>query len=216
MAGMGASQLRQEAKRDVSMRGMAPEQVAHGAGLLTFPCHHSPLPRSIAMIHRQSRGQLPLFVQGLEAFKRLKVGRWEGLVRVVMVLVCSSLFQVCYAAATRCHSAAHHGVIIIHPPQAGDKVLVAEACNHNRITDVCNDIGMVQVGGGSRGSGAGRVPACVCPCSRQALPWLPAHLHPFAPSTCQMSHTHLPPSPAAPCRPLPRSPPRWRRRAGGE
>jgi len=27
----------------------------------------------------------------------------------------------------------------------GDRVLVAEACNHNRITDVCNDIGMVQV-----------------------------------------------------------------------
>ena len=33
-------------------------------------------------------------------------------------------------------------------PQAGDRVLVAEACNHNRITDICNDIGMVQVGGG--------------------------------------------------------------------
>ena len=30
-------------------------------------------------------------------------------------------------------------------PQAGDRVLVAEACNHNRITDICNDIGMVQV-----------------------------------------------------------------------
>ncbi|PSC71854.1 iron hydrogenase assembly [Micractinium conductrix] len=55
---------------------------------------------SIAMIHRQSRGQLPLFVQGLEAFKQLK---------------------------------------------AGDRVLVAEACNHNRITDICNDIGMVQI-----------------------------------------------------------------------
>lgn len=26
-------------------------------------------------------------------------------------------------------------------------MLVAEACNHNRITDICNDIGMVQVGG---------------------------------------------------------------------
>lgn len=31
--------------------------------------------RSIAMIHRQSRGQLPLFAQGLQAFKALKVGR---------------------------------------------------------------------------------------------------------------------------------------------
>ena len=29
---------------------------------------------SIAMIHRQSRGQLPLFVAGLERFKALKVG----------------------------------------------------------------------------------------------------------------------------------------------
>ncbi|KAL4444885.1 hypothetical protein ABPG77_003935 [Micractinium sp. CCAP 211/92] len=55
---------------------------------------------SIAMIHRQSRGQLPLFAQGLQAFKNLK---------------------------------------------AGDRVLVAEACNHNRITDICNDIGMVQI-----------------------------------------------------------------------
>ncbi|EFN57384.1 hypothetical protein CHLNCDRAFT_142788 [Chlorella variabilis] len=55
---------------------------------------------SIAMIHRQSRGQLPLFVRGLERFKSLR---------------------------------------------AGDKVLVAEACNHNRITDICNDIGMVQI-----------------------------------------------------------------------
>jgi hypothetical protein len=27
----------------------------------------------------------------------------------------------------------------------GDRVLIAEACNHNRITDHCNDIGMVQV-----------------------------------------------------------------------
>ncbi|KAL4448101.1 hypothetical protein ABPG75_005320 [Micractinium tetrahymenae] len=55
---------------------------------------------SIAMIHRQSRGQLPLFARGLQAFKELK---------------------------------------------SGDRVLVAEACNHNRITDICNDIGMVQV-----------------------------------------------------------------------
>ena len=30
-------------------------------------------------------------------------------------------------------------------PQAGDRVLVAEACNHNRITDSCNDIGLVQI-----------------------------------------------------------------------
>ena len=33
---------------------------------------------SIAMIHRQSRGQLPLFVAGLERFKALKVGGWVG------------------------------------------------------------------------------------------------------------------------------------------
>lgn len=32
--------------------------------------------------------------------------------------------------------------------QEGDRVLIAEACNHNRITEMCNDIGMVQVGGG--------------------------------------------------------------------
>lgn len=36
------------------------------------PLH--PRPCSIAMIHRQSRGQLPLFAQGLQAFKNLKVG----------------------------------------------------------------------------------------------------------------------------------------------
>lgn len=33
-----------------------------------------------------------------------------------------------------------------HLLQAGDRVLIAEACNHNRITEMCNDIGMVQVG----------------------------------------------------------------------
>ena len=30
--------------------------------------------------------------------------------------------------------------------QEDDRVLIAEACNHNRITEMCNDIGMVQVG----------------------------------------------------------------------
>lgn len=29
--------------------------------------------------------------------------------------------------------------------QKGDRLLIAEACNHNRITDICNDIGMVQI-----------------------------------------------------------------------
>lgn len=29
---------------------------------------------SIAMIHRQSAGQLPLFAEGIEAYKQLKVG----------------------------------------------------------------------------------------------------------------------------------------------
>ena len=33
------------------------------------------------------------------------------------------------------------------PPkqQQGARVLVAEACNHNRITQACNDIGLVQI-----------------------------------------------------------------------
>jgi hypothetical protein len=56
---------------------------------------------SIAMIHRQSGGKLPLFIQGIEAFAR-------GL-------------------------------------GPNPTVLIAEACNHNRITDNCNDIGMVQI-----------------------------------------------------------------------
>lgn len=56
---------------------------------------------SIAMIHRQSGGKLPLFVEGIKALE-------AGL-------------------------------------DPGDRVLVAEACNHNRITDNCNDIGMVQI-----------------------------------------------------------------------
>eukprot|EP00887_Chlorella_sp_A99_P004653 scaffold4.g4653.t1 len=60
---------------------------------------------SVAMINRQSRGHLDLFVDGLRAFEGLK---------------------------------------------AGDRMLVAEACNHNRITDNCNDIGLVQI------------PNCVC------------------------------------------------------
>lgn len=55
---------------------------------------------SICMIQRMSSGKLPLFVDGLRAFKSLK---------------------------------------------SGDRVLVAEACNHNRITDNCMDIGMVQI-----------------------------------------------------------------------
>ena len=54
---------------------------------------------SICMIQRQSSGKLPLFAEGLRAYKALK---------------------------------------------PGDRVLIAEACNHNRITDICNDIGMVQ------------------------------------------------------------------------
>lgn len=29
--------------------------------------------------------------------------------------------------------------------QSGDRVLVAEACNHNRITQICEDIGTVQI-----------------------------------------------------------------------
>jgi len=56
---------------------------------------------SIAMIHRQSGGKLPLFIKGIEAFAR-------GL-------------------------------------EPDSSVLIAEACNHNRITDNCNDIGMVQI-----------------------------------------------------------------------
>eukprot|EP00878_Enallax_costatus_P022609 GHUV01024001.1.p1 GENE.GHUV01024001.1~~GHUV01024001.1.p1 ORF type:complete len:153 (+),score=1.76 GHUV01024001.1:434-892(+) len=65
---------------------------------------HSLLPIttfSIAMIHRQSGGKLPLFIEGIKALE-------QGL-------------------------------------SAGDRVLIAEACNHNRITDNCNDIGMVQI-----------------------------------------------------------------------
>ena len=31
------------------------------------------------------------------------------------------------------------------PLAASDRVLIAEACNHNRITSDCNDIGMVQL-----------------------------------------------------------------------
>ena len=30
-------------------------------------------------------------------------------------------------------------------PTQGDHILISEACNHNRITDACNDIGMVQI-----------------------------------------------------------------------
>ena len=56
---------------------------------------------SIAMMHRQSGGQLSLFADGLRAYQGLR-GR-------------------------------------------DARVLVAEACNHNRITDTCNDIGMVQL-----------------------------------------------------------------------
>jgi hypothetical protein len=62
---------------------------------------------SICMIQRQSSGKLPLFAEGLKAFKALK---------------------------------------------PGDRVLIAEACNHNRITDICNDIGMVQVQDPGRGA----------------------------------------------------------------
>ena len=103
------------------------------------------------MIHRQSRGQLPLFVQGLEAFKRLKVG-WEVGGGVLPAACSPSLHspgQPCHRESPPNH---HNGItsfLLCSAPsslQAGDKVLVAEACNHNRITDICNDIGMVQVG----------------------------------------------------------------------
>lgn len=53
-------------------------------------------------------------------------------------------------------------------PQPSDRVLVAEACNHNRITAACNDIGCVQIpgklrqqaaqnGGGQAGGQAGGI-----------------------------------------------------------
>lgn len=37
------------------------------------------------------------------------------------------------------------GIETFKTVKPGDRLLVAEACNHNRITDICNDIGMVQI-----------------------------------------------------------------------
>ena len=37
------------------------------------------------------------------------------------------------------------GIKAMKALKSGDRVLIAEACNHNRITDICNDIGMIQV-----------------------------------------------------------------------
>jgi len=37
------------------------------------------------------------------------------------------------------------GIEAVRGLRAGDRVLVAEACNHNRITELCNDIGTVQI-----------------------------------------------------------------------
>ncbi|CEM24053.1 unnamed protein product [Vitrella brassicaformis CCMP3155] len=67
---------------------------------------------SIALLHRQSGGQLPTFVEGLERFKHIK---------------------------------------------QGDRVLVAEGCNHNRITQLCNDIATVQLPGHIRAQGGASI-----------------------------------------------------------
>lgn len=37
------------------------------------------------------------------------------------------------------------GIDAFRALKPGDRVLVAEACNHNRITEICNDIGTVQI-----------------------------------------------------------------------
>ena len=52
--------------------------------------------------------------------------------------------------------------------QDGDRVLISEACNHNRITSACNDIGMVQVGG--------HLQACVRTCVRACVRVANMHL----------------------------------------
>ncbi|KAG2501618.1 hypothetical protein HYH03_000123 [Edaphochlamys debaryana] len=37
------------------------------------------------------------------------------------------------------------GLAALNGLREGDRVLISEACNHNRITEACNDIGMVQI-----------------------------------------------------------------------
>ena len=98
---------------------------------------------SICMIQRQSSGKLPLFAEGLRAYKALK---------------------------------------------PGDRVLIAEACNHNRITDICNDIGMVQASAWCMVQDAGECAAwcmvqasalrrrTVCASSVRSLPWWNSHV----------------------------------------
>lgn len=66
-------------------------------------CHRPIAPFPRPRQSSQSGGQLPLFAEGLRAYKALRGKGSEA------------------------------------------RVLIAEACNHNRITDTCNDIGMVQL-----------------------------------------------------------------------
>jgi hypothetical protein len=88
---------------------------------------------SIAMAARQSGGaeQLALMVEGIAAARRLKE------------------VKIFSAAAKRKKVKKETTLSNFHPqtplPKQGARVLVAEACNHNRITQACNDIGLVQI-----------------------------------------------------------------------
>ena len=109
---------------------------------------------SIAMIHRQSRGQLPLFVAGLERYKRLAVrggGVGWGCGQGVAWHPALGAAHGGGGGGGRHARREQHcaNTCCTSPPspvlQPGDRVLIAEACNHNRITADCNDIGCVQV-----------------------------------------------------------------------
>ena len=90
---------------------------------------------SVAMAVRQSGGaeQLALMVEGIAAARRLKeVKKWVWVFSAVDGRNKRSLTKIFHP---------HH----LNRQNQGARVLVAEACNHNRITQACNDIGLVQI-----------------------------------------------------------------------
>ena len=98
---------------------------------------------SIAMAVRQSGGaeQLALMVEGIAAARRLKE---------VKIFSAAAKDEKKKTKETKTEKKETTTTLTnFHPqtplPKQGARVLVAEACNHNRITQACNDIGLVQI-----------------------------------------------------------------------
>ena len=99
---------------------------------------------SVCMANRQSGGQLAVFVDGLKAVETLpEVGQWESVLGGRGLGGASS--RVLLHAQPTQPQPTPTSTPNTNQTLQNARILVAEACNHNRITQACNDIGLVQV-----------------------------------------------------------------------